>query len=667
MRNFTKPILILLFTHLIFSMKAQSVTIAQGDWTNPSTWAGGVIPTDANSAIINHAVVVDGEAVCKSLEIAASGSLMCNTSILTIGSNVNGGNATLQVDGALSMSGSCKLILRGSAAFGANSSWTMDAGYLEIDGNNGSELTSVLDGTALLDVSSAGTKNITGGTICFADPHCMPANYVVKGNISFGGTNTVQVGRTDMDGLPLALNSNSAFGFDDNVIFTDLIVTYINNPLHFDAYVIFGINTAVMGNVVMSGGRIISNASSKFMGNIDCTDGTIKGYLVCDGLTTLVGAGNLSDATLDLTANGQLKIKNNLIVKDLILNNSVELADDYVTLTVTGDITGTGKVVLTNMETRLKRKIAANTVANFPIATTFDNYTPVKIAATSAATSWEVGVYDPSLFPKSSPANTGNLNLEWDINPILKGTQADITVQWDEADEAVGFNRGKSALHHWNGTSWDKITTSANPSKAGTTYSITRTGWSNFSPFAVFSQASLPVELISFTGKTQQGKALLSWVTGSEKNNDGFDVERSMDGENFEKIGFVKSTGNRQITQYYNFLDYNLTQNAYYRLKQVDTDGSFNYSKIITLTSDGGKGKTTISVYPNPVSDALNVKTAVSETSQLEIVDVMGRVVYMQNVESGNYQIPTTDLVKGIYIVRLTNKNDMTIQKIIKN
>ena len=422
-----------------------------------------------------------------------------------------------------------------------------------------------------------------------------------------------------------------------------------------------------MGNVVMSGGKIISNASSKFMGNIDCTDGTIKGYLVCDGLTTLTGAGNLSEVTLDLTANGQLKITNNLIVKDLILDNSVELADDYVTLTVTGDITGTGKVVLTNMETRLKRRIVKNTVVNFPIATTFDNYTPVKIAGTSATSSWEVGVYDPSLFPKSSPVNTGNLNVEWDIKPILAGTQADITVQWSQADEAVNFNRSKSALHHWNGTTWDAITAFASPSTAGTTYSITKAGWSNFSPFAVFSEVILPVELISFTGKTQQGKALLSWETASEKFNDGFEVERSFEGANFEKIGYVKSTGNVQTKQYYNFVDYNSQPTAYYRLKQVDTDGSFNYSKIITLTNDGGKGKSTIYAYPNPVSDALNVKTVVSETSELEIVDVVGRVVHKQKVESGNYEIPTSDLVKGVYIVRLTNRNDMIVQKIIKN
>jgi Secretion system C-terminal sorting domain len=102
-------------------------------------------------------------------------------------------------------------------------------------------------------------------------------------------------------------------------------------------------------------------------------------------------------------------------------------------------------------------------------------------------------------------------------------------------------------------------------------------------------------------------------------------------------------------------------------LKQMDNDSYFNYSNVISLNTGGGKTKGSMKTYPNPVNDVLMVEAVVYETAQLEIVDAVGRVVFKKNVESGNYQISTENLVKGIYILRLTNNNDISIQKIIKN
>jgi hypothetical protein len=675
MRNFTKPILILLFTHIIFSVKAQNVTtIAQGDWTNPSTWMGGVVPTDANTAIINHAVVVNGVATCKDLTISTSGSLMCSgTDVLTIGNNPIGGNAVLQVEGSLTMDGNCTVFLRGSAAFGANATWTMNAGYFEIDGNNGNVASSVADGKSLLSLAATTTKNIGGGTIRFNDPHAVMGNFMIDGAVDILAT--IEVGKPSLPGTSLDTDTDTPFAFGDNINFSEISVNYVK---HSNNMASFGMNTIVRGNLTMSAGGLSSSVNTKFEGNIFCgQSSTIEGQLFMGSPmgvpTTIGGTGNYRAATIQSSipsTGGNIILENNIIINNLVLNNSIEL--NGAILTVTGNITGPGIIIANGEGSALKRTIAAGAGTTvFPIALSAIEYAPVTISNTSAATSWIVSLSPTLNTPYPSPSLKA-VQIQWDIKPIISGTQADINVQWDEANEEAGFNRASSALYHWNGLPlpqgmWDMITPFASASTAGTTHSITRTGWSNYSPFAVFSQPSLPVELISFTGKAQQGKALLNWVTASEKFNDGFDVERSFDGENFEKIGFVKSTGNRQITQYYNFLDYNSKPSAYYRLKQVDTDGTFNYSKTISLSIDGGKGKNTIYAYPNPVSDVLTVEALVYETTQLEIVDVVGRVVHKQTVESGHYEIPTSDFVKGIYIVRLTNKNDITIQKVIKN
>jgi hypothetical protein len=665
MRNFTQPILILLFTHILCSINAQSVTIAQGDWTNPSTWMGGAIPTATDNAIINHAVVINGTAVCNDLEIAAMGSLTCSGSdILTIGNNPLGGKANFKVDGSLTMGDDCQLFLRGSVVFGANAAWTMSRGLFEIDGNNGDVANSVADGTPLMSFAATATNNIGGGTIRFNDPHAVKGNFMIDGAANFGAT--IEVGKTSPTGDALNTDTDTPFAFGDNISFNDVSVNYVKGS---DNMTSFGLSNIIKGNFGMNQGGLLSSMSTKFEGNIDCGGGVVLGDIVCMGLpTTVSGNANFTGATLHSAGpseSGNIRLVNNLRVGNLMLYNSIEL--DGSTLRVVGDISGPGMIIANNGG-ELIRTIAAgagNTV--FPIGLSATEYAPVIISNTTATSNWSVKFLST---PNATPSSLKAVQMQWDISPTIKGTRADISVQWDEANEEVGFNRASSALHHWNSTTeeWERITSFASSNKAGTTHSVTRTGVDNFSPFAVFSEPSLPVELISFTGKLQQGNALLSWVTASEKFNDGFDVERSMDGVNFEKIGFVKSTGNMQTTQYYNFLDYNSTQNTYYRLKQMDTDEAFNYSKIITLSIiSGGKTKNTIFAYPNPVKEILTIEANVSEPSQLEIVDVVGRVVHKQNVETGNYQIPMTDLVNGVYMVRLTNRNDITIQKIIKN
>jgi hypothetical protein len=662
MRNFTKPILILLFTHILFSINAQIVSQADGDWNDPNTWVGNNMPQSANDVTISHAVTLNGVAVCKDIMINNGGSLNCLvSSILTIGSNPIGGNNSLVVEGSLTMSSGCQIFLRGRAAFGGNSTWTMNGGTLEIDGNDGILLpmitNSVEDGTPLISLAATSTKDISGGTIRFIDPHYYQGidNYLISGNANILAT--IEIGSGNITA------TDTPFAFGDDITFTDVNVNYVKGSSNM---ISFGLENYVSGNFSMTDGILYSGTNVTFEGNISCNaPGIIEGEVVCMGLPTYIsGNGNFLDATIQSSvpaSSGNVVLMNNLTVGNLILNNSIEL--DGNILRVEGDISGSG-VITFNGGGTLKRNIAMGAAqAVFPIGLSV-NYAPVTISNTTASAVWEIKLSPTHNTP---PSNTKKVQMQWEIDPVPGGTQADITVQWDDANEESGFNRSTSALYHWNGATWDKITTDGTLTTAGTTHTITKTSWSNFSPFAVFSQASLPVELVSFTGKGQQGKALLTWATASEKNNAGFDIEKSLDGKNFDKIAFVKGNGITTITQNYNFTDYNFTQNAYYRLKQMDIDGAFEYSKIIALNTEGGKNKSVIKSYPNPISDVLTVETSVAETSQLEIIDAVGRVVFKQNVESGNYQISTTSLVKGIYIVRLTNKNDMSIQKIIKN
>lgn len=118
----------------------------------------------------------------------------------------------------------------------------------------------------------------------------------------------------------------------------------------------------------------------------------------------------------------------------------------------------------------------------------------------------------------------------------------------------------------------------------------------------VVAASALPVELTSFSGEIKNDRPLLSWSTATEKNNNHFELEKSDDGVLFKSVVQVKSkaqNGNSSSPLYYETTDPNPNDNThYYRLKQVDHDNSFSYSKIITLNQVSTSKN--IRVYPNP-------------------------------------------------------------------
>ena len=158
--------------------------------------------------------------------------------------------------------------------------------------------------------------------------------------------------------------------------------------------------------------------------------------------------------------------------------------------------------------------------------------------------------------------------------------------------------------------------------------------------------AVLPVELLNFQVKAAGKSNQLIWRTASEKNNYGFEIERSADGQTFYKIGFVKGFGTVQTTQYYTMTDaqpLNITN--YYRLKQLDTDGAIAYSKIVSLTNKGGK---VLRVYPTLVSNG--ILTLDTEGVDFAIYNLLGQQVKTGKVSQ---QIDVSVLTQGTYIIKV--------------
>jgi len=171
---------------------------------------------------------------------------------------------------------------------------------------------------------------------------------------------------------------------------------------------------------------------------------------------------------------------------------------------------------------------------------------------------------------------------------------------------------------------------------------------------------TLPVELISFTARFVEGVLELNWMTTTETNNQGFEIQSSTGGE-FETIAFVEGHGTTTEPQAYSFTDTNLSEGKYsYRLKQVDFDGSFTYSQVIEVEVEGPKVFALSQNYPNPFNPSTMIafKLAVDSKVSLKVFDVLGQEVASLlngNLAAGSHQVnfDASSLNSGVYMYRI--------------
>jgi hypothetical protein len=164
---------------------------------------------------------------------------------------------------------------------------------------------------------------------------------------------------------------------------------------------------------------------------------------------------------------------------------------------------------------------------------------------------------------------------------------------------------------------------------------------------ATYNVTSLPVTLVSFTGKESPGRNHLTWKTSSETNNSGFEIEKSVDARTFEKIGFVDGNGDTEEDKNYHFTDLQPFNVTYYRLKQLDYDGTFEYSRIISVKRDNSK----FSIYPNPASDHLLV-SGLEKEEEMIIRNMKGRILLREKVLP-NQAVGTGNLSNGLYLIQI--------------
>jgi len=283
---------------------------------------------------------------------------------------------------------------------------------------------------------------------------------------------------------------------------------------------------------------------------------------------------------------------------------------------------------------------------------------------------------------------------------ILAVTDQTSTASFFHGDDAIVLKKGSTILDVIGqvgfdpGSEWGTGDASTQDNtirrKAGTTVgdtdpsdafdpSIEWDGYPNNTFDGLGSPSPLPVELSSFSAIILDEGVKLNWQTVTEVNNYGFEVERLQDYEieklqDWTNIGFVQGHGNSNSPKNYSFLDETVLRGKYsYRLKQIDTDGQFEYSKIIYVDLNSPAELELSQNYPNPFNPTTTIKFTLSESqnAQVKVFDLLGNEIctlFDGTAERGRlYQVEFNgaDLPSGIYFYRLETEQNVENRKML--
>lgn len=184
--------------------------------------------------------------------------------------------------------------------------------------------------------------------------------------------------------------------------------------------------------------------------------------------------------------------------------------------------------------------------------------------------------------------------------------------------------------------------------------------WNRVDNFVM--SAPLPVELLTFDANLDGEQVLLTWETASEINNDYFTLEKSTDAINFTEFARVDGAGNSNEEIHYKSTDFDPSVGInYYRLKQTDFDGKFEYSPIKSVIIEP---KANIEVYPNPSNGNLTVEATNVMVDEIKIMNSWGELV--RTVQMNETMLDISDLANGVYFIHIQTGEKTVVKRVVK-
>jgi hypothetical protein len=315
------------------------------------------------------------------------------------------------------------------------------------------------------------------------------------------------------------------------------------------------------------------------------------------------------------------------------------------------------------------RKVG-NDAFTFPVGDQGLYHAPLTITApgnTSDAFTLEYIHLDPQTVPYDVTSLGAGINHVsrceyWDLQRTAGSSNVRVTLSW--ATRSCGVDQLSTMLvARWNGTQWVSHGNGGTTGSTGAGTLITAAGSTPtaYGPFTLSSSTSnnpLPIELLSFTAEPNGQVVDLEWVTATEQDNDRFVVERSADAVMFQAVLETAGAGNSSSVVRYTDVDRRpLSGLSYYRLKQIDFDGTATYSNVVAVERPASPGDGEVMVYPNPSLGELNVRVigGTAEAMNVQVIDAPGRLVLSERAGSSSHRIDASALLAGSYRVVVTD------------
>jgi len=173
----------------------------------------------------------------------------------------------------------------------------------------------------------------------------------------------------------------------------------------------------------------------------------------------------------------------------------------------------------------------------------------------------------------------------------------------------------------------------------------------------------LPVELVAFTGQLQGSAVRLNWATASENNNKGFEVQRSTGDDQWLPLGFVDGHGSTSQRNAYTLVDANAPEGkTYYRLRQLDNDGTESFSPVVTIQVPAGNAPA-LALSPVPTADMLTISGLGAGAHVAEVYDMMGKRVLSHSFSSTQSTVSVANLPSGLYVVQVQGKKSKFVKQ----
>ncbi len=671
-----------------------SVVAPSGNWTAGGSWNTGSVPTGA-------IVVVD---VGDVITLDANAQVAYRTQIdgeLIVGTTINhrlgavSGSGTLRLETGSLPAGTYDDFFNcstgGSVDFGGLGSYTLPNEIatirnLEVSDGGTKSLPNVdvvvcgdlilADGAILNNpqnrsITVLGNLILTNGTLNIGSGVSMTVQgnaTVTNGDLNIDNNTLVINGSLDLNGGNLNLGSTGTLDVDTDLTIAGGTLNGANaSSINIGDDLTFSSGTVAIDattTTVTFDGTAASVITGSFIGASSFNNLTINKSA---GSLTIVDAGNN-----DVEVDGTLTLTSGLITTN---------ASNTLTITASGSSAGgsassyvNGPLTKANMGVGDDFTFHVGASPEYALAGVIDVQTAGQdwTAEFSGSNPNSGQPLDITTNPSYGELTGVTTNGSWTITSsgtnsatVVLGIQTHLDVQ-DIADVRVAIYDGPTPIEWVNlgGTTTGTISN-------GTVTSEVAAGFSaKVFTLGGVGASSLPVELIDFYGENEARGVTLHWSTATELNNDYFEVQHSATGENFTVIGQVTGSGTTNEVVEYQFLDNNPARGInYYRLRQVDFDGAFEYSPTIRVDA-GNSNEIDFVLYPNPVTNnqfSLQYNAEENELFTVTLVDQVGRVFFDHSFTGANGEIvisPSETLATGLYLLNVNYQGSRKVFRV---